>query len=187
MGEEFTGGQSLEGYAVDPSYSKSIAQENIANKMKYIANGSRNGPALKSIWRGNFEIPNLPFNTNAMSYKGIAAHVSTRVSRRVYEFSKQMPAALHFTFLPQSTWFSSSIYLVKGAKLCSLVEIPYERKYDAEKLHGGCKSACIPLHHSKGELSSIRVELLHVGSFYDTKGNSASVDAARLHHHSRNS
>uniref|UniRef100_A0A7N2R240 AIPP2-like SPOC-like domain-containing protein n=1 Tax=Quercus lobata TaxID=97700 RepID=A0A7N2R240_QUELO len=58
-----------------------------------------NGPSLEIVWKGCFEV--LDFALNAGFYEGFLAHPPVKVSRKAYEFSKQIAGVLQFKLHPR--------------------------------------------------------------------------------------
>ncbi|XAR63797.1 hypothetical protein NMG60_11023883 [Bertholletia excelsa] len=57
------------------------------------------GPALNCSWKGSFEIIDTTIHRQFSS--GLEAHTTTKVLRKVYEFSKKLPEVLKFEMLPR--------------------------------------------------------------------------------------
>ncbi|KAJ7954158.1 RING/FYVE/PHD zinc finger superfamily protein [Quillaja saponaria] len=81
----------------------------LSTSQKYPANH----PALENIWKGSFEVPDIaPHGRNyegIMTHLGLnevfTAHPPAKVSRKAYEFSKQLAGVLQFNFHPiQEQW-----------------------------------------------------------------------------------
>lgn len=87
-------------FKAGPSSDCNIGQErnlqrNLPNSLKY----PQKGPALKFIWKGNFEV--LDIESDVRRYEGILAHPSAKIARKAYGLTKQIAGALQFVMHPR--------------------------------------------------------------------------------------
>ncbi|XP_057493007.1 uncharacterized protein LOC130778505 isoform X2 [Actinidia eriantha] len=61
-----------------------------------------NGPALEVIWKGNFGVD---FSSHKRIFRGFLAHMSAKVSRKAYVFTRQIPEVMQFTAHPRCAYW----------------------------------------------------------------------------------
>lgn len=90
-------GHKLPGGTPSQSSSEERQQEQMPSSIR---KRNQNGPWSKLVWKGNFEIKDSPREMRCC--ESILAHLSAKVSRRAYSFTKQLAGVLQFVVYAQN-------------------------------------------------------------------------------------
>ncbi|KAF8389709.1 hypothetical protein HHK36_024228 [Tetracentron sinense] len=86
-------------FSTDARFKNSDVQErNLSSILPKLDENIPNPPSIDATWKGSFEI--LDRVSTGEFYDGFQAHPPGKVSRKAYEFSKQMPGILQFKLQP---------------------------------------------------------------------------------------
>lgn len=88
--------------SIDPSTSYA---ENMSNNLLLDSDKYSQVPALDALWKGRFRI--LDDHTQAENNHLVEAYPHSRVRKKIYEFSKEMPEVLQFESVPSETFWKS--------------------------------------------------------------------------------
>ncbi|KAH6797302.1 hypothetical protein C2S52_021856 [Perilla frutescens var. hirtella] len=88
--------------AIDPNTSYA---ENMSNNLLLDSEKYSQVPALDALWKGHFRIQDD--HIQAEKNHLVQAHPPSRVRRKIYEFSKQMPEVLQFESVPSGTFWKN--------------------------------------------------------------------------------
>ncbi|XP_074336403.1 PHD finger-containing protein 1-like isoform X1 [Apium graveolens] len=89
----------------------------------------QNGPAIERAWSGIVEFESLRVRLSA----NMSAHPSAKVSRKAYDFSKNMNSKLDFTLLPLVEWYPR-IFQNTGPDRDDIALYFYPSRVDREKM-----------------------------------------------------
>ncbi|KAF6165069.1 hypothetical protein GIB67_000653 [Kingdonia uniflora] len=100
------------GYACKEEAAEALPAHEVKRSKSQILSRScenlGNYPAIDAIWKGSFDIPDRisPFRF----CEGFWAHTPCKVSRKAYEFAKEMPGKLKFQLRPRSNVLPEMFY-----------------------------------------------------------------------------
>ncbi|XP_057963271.1 uncharacterized protein LOC131154482 isoform X6 [Malania oleifera] len=121
-----------------------VQERTLQNISPNLRENRQNGPAAEVIWKGSFEV--LGPNVNVGLCEGFIAHPPAKVSRKAYEFSKQIAGVLLFKLHPRCDFWPE------------IFQIECPDKND------------IALYFYPGNFERTRWQLLHVGSLPKFEG-----------------